>query len=226
MSEIKPSFYHRALVWFLRLFFRLLYHSFAWSYDLVAAIVSLGRWQRWVLATTNLLTGPRILELGHGPGHLQEKLYETKVTSFGLDESSQMARQAFRRLARQGYTPRLARGRAQALPFANQSFDSLTATFPTPYIVDPATLAEIRRVLKPGGRLVVLMAAWLTGSSLSERFMHGLSRATNQTPPEDASIEEMLEPYQKAGFQAGARFIEIPGSRLLFIIASTAPSKA
>jgi SAM-dependent methyltransferase len=47
-------------------------------------------------------------------------------------------------------------GRAQQLPFADASFGSVVATFPAEYIVDPASLAEFRRVLKPGGQLVVV----------------------------------------------------------------------
>src|SRR6266545_6817971 len=62
---------------FMRLFFRLLYHPFAWSYDLVAATVSLGRWKGWVKTATGLLTGPRVLELGFGPGHMQTYLVES-----------------------------------------------------------------------------------------------------------------------------------------------------
>lgn len=206
---------------FMRLFFRLLYHPFAWTYDLVAATVSLGRWNQWVLAAVDLLPGPRVLELGFGPGHLQGRLFKAGKAVFGLDESWQMARQARRRLVREQLQPKLARGIAQHLPFASACFDNVTATFPTLYIIDPKTLAEIQRVLVPGGRLVVLMAAWLTGTRFSERVMQSLFRVTAQTPPENQDIAEFLQPYQEAGFQTRIRFIEKPGSRLMFIIASS-----
>ncbi len=222
----------------MRLFFRLLYHSFAWAYDLVSSTVSLGRWNQWVNAAGSLLTGPRVLELGYGPGHLQTYLRTAGFIPFGLDESDQMARQAFRRLSRQGYTPFLSRGLAQSLPFADQSFDSVVATFPTPYIVDPLTLAEIKRVLKPtadmrsgksrreGGRLVVLTAAWITGRSLPDRMMRTLFRVADQAPSEDQALGELIEPYTNAGFNAQVRFVEVPGkqgrstSRLMFILAT------
>ena len=55
----------------LRFFFYLLYHSFAFAYDLVAASVSLGRWKDWVLSVVPFIEGNRVLEIGHGPGHLQ-----------------------------------------------------------------------------------------------------------------------------------------------------------
>ena len=206
----------------LRLFFRLLYHSFAWSYDLVASPVSMGRWNQWVLATADLLGGRRVLELGFGPGHLQKHLHATGIFTVGLDASFQMARQARRRLAQSGFPPRLARGLAQHLPYPSGAFDTVVATFPTPYIVDPSTLAEIRRVLAPGGRLVVLMSAWITGQSLRERALQGLYRTTAQVPPDDQPLTDFLTPYQEAGLQASIRFVEPHGSRLMYIIAKKA----
>lgn len=203
----------------MRLFFRLLYHSFAWSYDLVAAAVSLGRWQGWVRAALSLISGPRVLELGYGPGHLQEFLHGAGFLPFGLDESRQMAQQAHQRLVRQGRSPGLARGLAQALPYADQTFDCVVATFPTRYITDPHTLSEVWRVIKPNGRLVVLMASWITGKNLPDRLLRELFRVTAESPPEDQDIAGYITPYTQAGFQASLRFIEQPGSRLLFILA-------
>jgi len=50
--------------------FHLLYHEAAWAYDAVAAAVSLGQWRAWGAAALPFLPGPRVLELGHGPGHM------------------------------------------------------------------------------------------------------------------------------------------------------------
>ena len=54
----------------LRPVYYLLYHHFAWTYDLVADIVSLGQWKDWVRTALPYLDGC-VLELGYGPGHLQ-----------------------------------------------------------------------------------------------------------------------------------------------------------
>jgi ubiquinone/menaquinone biosynthesis C-methylase UbiE len=220
--EQKPtSFLSKFVTGFMTLFFRLLYHPLAWSYDLVAATVSLGRWQKWVKTTAGLLAGPRVLELGFGPGHMQVHLEQVGFTPFGLDESAQMARRAHRSLLGRGQAARLARGLAQHLPFADASFNSVVATFPTQYIYDPSTLGEIRRVLKPGAPLVVLMTAWITGHSLPERLMHWLFNITGESPPETMNLARVIEPYTQAGFQASVRFVEPPGSRLMFIIAKS-----
>lgn len=220
MIEQKTSLYSKLVNGLMRLFFRLLYHSFAWSYDVVARSVSLGRWNDWVQASLKLVSGPCVLELGYGPGHLQALMAEKGMAPFGLDESWQMARQARKRLAHQGAAIRLTRGLAQHLPFAGQAFNGVVATFPTQYILESETLHEILRVLKPGGRLVVLWATWITGNSLRERLLRKLYHATNESPAENVDLVRFVEPYQQAGFRASLRFIELPGARLMFIIAN------
>jgi ubiquinone/menaquinone biosynthesis C-methylase UbiE len=219
MPENTPTPLSPLLTGLLRLFFRLLYHSFAGGYDFVANTVSLGQWTRWVLASAKMLNGPRVLELGFGTGHLQEHQLASGVSVFGLDESRQMAGLSHRRLIKAGFLPRLSRGTANYLPYASGVFQNVVATFPTSYIVEPETLAEILRVLAPGGRLVVLMSAWITGKRWRERMLTRLFRATAQVPPEDVDINEFLQPYQAAGFQASLRFVEQPGARLMFILA-------
>ena len=87
---------YRYLAASLNTFFHLLYHQFAWTYDWVAAIVSLGRWKDWISATLPYLDGPLVLEIGHGPGHLQVALQAKGIQAVGLDASAQMGRQADR----------------------------------------------------------------------------------------------------------------------------------
>src|SRR5688572_31722362 len=83
---------------FMRVFFRLLYHPFAFTYDLVAAAVSFGHWRDWVMSVLPFIQGTRVLELGHGPGHLQHALLNRGLFTVGLDESAQMGLLARRRL--------------------------------------------------------------------------------------------------------------------------------
>ena len=80
--------------------FHLLYHQFAWAYDAVSAAVSLGRWCDWGMAALPFLSGPRVLELGHGPGHLLAAMAGGEWRVTGLDLSPQMGFLARRRLAR------------------------------------------------------------------------------------------------------------------------------
>ncbi len=132
-----------------------LYNEFAWSYDLAAWIVSAGRWDRWRRMALDYVAQQPVLEVGFGTGHLLAAMAERGWPAVGIDLSPAMQRQATAGLRRRGlFIPRL-QGRVQRMPFAAESFGSVVSTFPAEYIVDPASLAEFHRVLKPGGRLIV-----------------------------------------------------------------------
>jgi SAM-dependent methyltransferase len=208
----------RILLALLRPVFWLLYHQFAWAYDLVAAVVSLGRWQDWVRTALPHLEG-RVLELGFGPGHLQTALHQKGAEAFGLDESRQMLRQAAGRLKKAGYPPRLSRGHAQSLPFPAASFERVAATFPSEYIFDPRTLAEIYRVLRPGGSLVLIPVAWITGGRLLERAAAWLLSVSGWNLAA-RSLRPLVEArFVAAGFEVRSEIVEIPGSRVMLVLA-------
>ena len=206
----------------LRFFFRLLYHSFAWAYDLVAWTVSLGRWNDWVESVIPFIKRQRVLELGHGPGHLQRILLDLGLLPIGLDESQQMGFLAKNRLHDLGYTKvNVVRGVAQFIPFPVATFDNVLATFPSEYIFDNQTLVEASRVLNNGGRLIVLPVAWITGASLLDRFAAWLFHVTGQVPSDisEEAINQMVEPFIEAGFQVETKQLEVKSSLVLIIIA-------
>lgn len=204
-AKAKPTLLSK----FLRFFFYLIYQPMAWSYDLVAWVVSLGRWQTWLRTTLPFLPGPRVLELGHGPGHLQAALTHAGLTAFGLDASAQMGR-----LARRRGALRLVRAAAPNLPFARGTFDQVVATFPTEYIVNPQTLKAIPGLLKPDGKLVILPVAWLRGSSLLERAMAALFRVTGQAADWDVSFTAHI---RAAGFEVEEQRVQLPGSEVMLL---------
>ena len=220
----------------LRFFFRLLYHQFAFTYDLVAATVSMGRWKEWVLSVLPFIQGNRILEIGHGPGHLQRALLERNLHAFGIDESPQMGHLAKHNLTRflrsKAAAPqirhtdyaqtRLTRGISQELPFPPESFDTLVATFPAEYIFDPKTLVEAQRVLTSSGRFVILPGATIMGRGVLDRAMALLFRITAQTPPDLSEIlqERSKEPFAKAGFHVDVHELHIKSS-LVFVLVAT-----
>ncbi len=202
--------WYRALV---RRAFHHFYREFAWSYDAVARAVSGGLWRRWVLAALPELRG-RVLELGFGPGHLQLAL-AGRPGAAGLDASPQMVAIAARRLRRAGHAPRLARGLAQALPFRSASFDTVVATFPAEYILDERTHAELRRVLAPGGRIVIVPFAQLA-PSLYGRIVDLAYTLTLQAP---ARRDDALPatPLTIAGVALEPRWVEVGQSRVMVL---------
>ena len=217
----------------MRFFFYHFYHSLAWSYDFVAAIVSIGRWQAWGRAALPYLSaersrhGKRILEIGFGPGHLQVELKRKGFQAFGVDESPQMIRQAKGNLARNRLPVNLSRGYAQFLPFAPGSFDSVVSTFPSEYISDAETLAEAWRVLKPDGRLVIIPLAWTVGKTLLDRFSDWLFTVTGQRGSLTENLSaSLVTRLGQAGFSVEAHEAELAGSVVLVIVAEKIPGGA
>jgi ubiquinone/menaquinone biosynthesis C-methylase UbiE len=213
----------RILITGLRAFFHLLYHQFAWTYDAVAWLVSMGEWNIWVRNALPYLPGPRILELGSGPGHLQVSLAEkTGIQAFGVDASPQMVRQAAGRLTRKGMPARIIRALGQQLPFPAGCFDQVVATFPTDYIYNQTTLAEIRRVLQPGGSLVIIPAGWIKGDAPGRRFLRGVYKFTGQSPPAPDSelLMRLQEPFVRAGFEVDSKIIPLQSADILLILAN------
>lgn len=138
-----------------------LYDEFAWSYDWVSQVVSLGAWPAWRRLALEIATQDPVLELGFGTGALLAEMAAQGRQVIGLELAPAMHRVTTRRLTTQGLCVGRVQAPAQSMPFASHSFAAVVATFPAPYIVDPATLRECARVLRPGGRLVVV-GLWVT----------------------------------------------------------------
>jgi ubiquinone/menaquinone biosynthesis C-methylase UbiE len=211
----------RRLWWgFVRLFFRLLYNEFAWTYDMVAWTVSLGQWKAWGRTAIPHLRGGRVLELAHGPGHLLVAMAERGLAPVGLDLSPTMSRMARRRLSKDGsLTVPLVRARAQAIPFRTGCFDSAVATFPAEFIMARDTLQEVARVLATDGRWVIVPGATLSGRDPISRFIWWLYRITGQG---DVLIGRGKALLERAGFSVNATWEEAKHSRVLVVTADKA----
>jgi demethylmenaquinone methyltransferase/2-methoxy-6-polyprenyl-1,4-benzoquinol methylase len=133
-------------------------------YDQVAAALSFGQDPRWRRALVNAVSpraGQRILDVATGTGMVAaELLARARCSVVGLDQSAEMLAAARERFAAQAWLDgrvELVQGEAEALPFADASFDALTFTYLLRYVEDPrATMRELARVVVPGGHVASL----------------------------------------------------------------------
>jgi demethylmenaquinone methyltransferase/2-methoxy-6-polyprenyl-1,4-benzoquinol methylase len=137
----------------------------------MGAVLSFGqdpRWRRALVDAVDPRPGDRVLDVACGTGLVTRALAQRGATVVGLDQSEDMLSRARARAA-----PRVTfvRGEAERLPFEAGSFDALTFTYLLRYVDDPAaTMRELARVVRPGGRIGMvefgiptsrpLLAAW------------------------------------------------------------------
>ena len=102
------------------------------------------------------LASGAVFEIGCGGG-INQQLYDpARISSYaGLDPSAKGLDFARAEAARRGWQADIRQGFGEAIPFADNSFDTVVCTFTLCSVQNQAkTLAELRRILKPGGRLL------------------------------------------------------------------------
>jgi ubiquinone/menaquinone biosynthesis C-methylase UbiE len=130
-----------------------------WDQAVVPRIIRFGCGQEPIMELRRdvvPLASGRVFELGCGGG-INQQLYDPAlVTSFaGLDPSAKLLDYARDEAGRKGWQADIRQGIGEAIPFAEASFDTVVCTFTLCSVGDHAqTLAELRRVLRPGGTLL------------------------------------------------------------------------
>ena len=132
-------------------------------YDLLGEILSVGQNARWRAAMVDQIVPlhPRsVLDVATGTAGVAIQISErTSSSVIGLDISAEMMTEGRRRVRDKGLESFIsfALGQGERLPFDDQTFDALSFTYLLRYVQDPAaTIAELARVVKPGGRMVNL----------------------------------------------------------------------
>lgn len=138
-------------------------------YDVANAILSFGSDQHWRRVATRALAptaGERVLDVATGTGLLAREIQQTGAQAVALDFSWNMIAAGVRGEAAAGHAPLgWLNGDGTALPFGDATFDAVTISFGLRNIPDArAGLAEFARVVKPGGRLVVMEFSTPTNS--------------------------------------------------------------
>jgi ubiquinone/menaquinone biosynthesis C-methylase UbiE len=209
---------HPILASLLGKFFNLLYHQLSWIYDFVSTTVSVGMWTDWVFTIIPYLSKQRILELGHGTGHLQKVLLHKKKQIVGIDLSPQMGRICVKKLKNQNLQPKLVNGIAQQLPFPKTSFEQVVSTFPTPFVLAPETIKEVHRVLIPGGEFFIIPEARITGGNIVHKVASWLFKVTGQTSELFETVyEQALISNNRFDFITSSEIIHLENSKILIL---------
>ena len=173
-------------------------------YDLVTNMMTLGQARRLRKTTVDLALiqpGDCVLDVGCGTGEvtLAAKTRAKQGAVYGIDPAPEMIAVARSKAARKRLDMDFRVGVIEALPFADASMDVVTSSLMMHHLPDDLKirgLAEIYRVLKPGGRLLIADFLRPTGSFLNHVFIvftrhQGLQKG----------IEDLQALLRKAGFQ-------------------------
>ena len=171
---------------------RRMFDAVARRYDVTNDVLSLGqdrRWRRAVLAAVDPKPGERVLDLAAGTGTSSQPFADRGATVVPCDFSLGMLRVG---KAARPHLPFTA-GDGTRLPFADDTFDAVTISFGLRNIVDPlAGLRELRRVTRPGGRLVVCEFSHPTWAPFRTVYLEYLMRAL---PPIARAVSSSPDAY-------------------------------
>ncbi len=130
------------------------YTRFAGVYDVAVKLLPV--WKTWLQQAIPHIRGDRVLEVSFGTGYLMTQ-YAAKFETYGIDYNRVMVATARKNLARAGVAANLQRASVEALPYKDASFDSVVNTMAfSGYPDAEKAMAEIHRVLREGGRLILI----------------------------------------------------------------------
>ena len=163
-----------------------------------------------------------VLELAHGTGNLQVDLLEAGYRTVALDLSPAMGKIAQRKLWRKGLVTPMLRADVCQLPLKSASFAAIVCTFPTAFVFQAETLAELKRILKPDGSADFVLTGQLNGSNLVKALIRGLYRLTGQSS--ELLAEDGLHAFFGAyGFDAQIEVVDCQGSNAQVVMLSKKP---
>ncbi|PRZ09685.1 2-octaprenyl-6-methoxy-1,4-benzoquinone methylase /demethylmenaquinone methyltransferase [Isoptericola sp. CG 20/1183] len=154
-----------------------MFDGIARRYDVTNDLISLGqdrRWRRATVAAVGAHPGERVLDLAAGTGTSSEPFADAGAVVVPSDFSFGMLQVG---KSRRGDLPFVA-GDATRLPFADAAFDAVTISFGLRNVVDTsAALAEMLRVVRPGGRIVICEFSHPTWAPFRQVYLEYLMRA-------------------------------------------------
>ena len=131
------------------------YNWMAKIYDAFMLVFPL--WKRWIKKVIPHINGKKILEVSFGSGYLMTQYASDKYEIYGIDYNEKMLEITERKMKKLNIQAQLSQGNVEKLPFPDNIFDVVINTMAfTGYPDGDKAMSEINRVLKKGGRLLLL----------------------------------------------------------------------
>ncbi len=149
----------------------------AWPhfYEGITELFSLWQWDKWQNRVFEDLSGKKVLEIGVGPGKLLIRMAKKEYIVTGIELKPGMADDARRRAKKAGFEIDILTQPVYKLPFKNEIFDSIVLTFVLAEIEDlDRAISEMKRVLKKGGKVIVVAGGMPQDKNLVAKFLFRL----------------------------------------------------
>jgi ubiquinone/menaquinone biosynthesis C-methylase UbiE len=191
------------------------YSRFGRLYDVAVKLTPW--WRTWLRKALPHIDGPRVLEVSFGTGWLLTQ-YAGRFETHGIDLNEEMVGVARRNLERTGLVAELRRGNVEALPYPDDFFDTLVNTMSFSGYPDAGkAMSELCRVLRPGGRVVMIDVGYPSDGNRLGTAIASLWKRTGDL------IRDMNRLFTEFGFEVVENEIGAWGSVHLYVATKRSP---